>query len=225
VWVRVLVVEDEPKMARLIERGLRRAGLVVDVAANGQAGLSHARVTSYDAIVLDRMLPDMPGEEVCRRLRQEGVAAPVLMLTALDTIVERVIGLDAGADDYLGKPFSFEELLARLRALARRQPVPVPVVLEVDDLTLDPATRDVRRGGTAIALTAKEFVLLEAFMRHPGQVLTRSALYERAWDGAFEQRSNVLEVQIRQLRAKIDEPFGRQSLETVRGIGYRLCAA
>jgi two-component system OmpR family response regulator len=171
------------------------------------------------------MLPDMAGEELCRRLRQEDVTAPVLMLTALDTVQERVTGLDAGADDYLGKPFSFDELLARLRALRRRRPVPLPVVLQVNDLKLNPATRDVRRGHTSIALTAKEFALLEAFMLHPGQVLTRDALLERAWDGAFEQRSNVLEVQIRQLRAKIDEPFGLRTLETVRGVGYRLCVA
>jgi two-component system OmpR family response regulator len=222
--MRVLVVEDEPKMARLIERGLRRAGLVVDLAPDGAAALRQARATSYDAIVLDRMLPDLAGEDVCRHLRDEDVEAPILMLTALDTVTDRVSGLDAGADDYLGKPFSFDELLARLRALRRRRAVPSPTVLRVDDLTLDPAKRAVHRGEMAIALTAKEFALLEAFMLHPGQVLTRSSLLERAWDGAFAHRSNVLEVQIRQLRAKIDEPFGKHTLETVRGVGYRLCA-
>jgi two-component system OmpR family response regulator len=222
--MRVLVVEDEPKMAVLIKRGLERAGLIVDVASDGESGLLRARATDYDAIVLDRMLPDIPGDHVCRRLREAHVPSPILMLTALDGVPDRVIGLDAGADDYLGKPFSFDELLARLRALRRRPPIPAPVLLQVGDLSLDPATRDVRRGDTSIMLTVKEFALLEAFMRHPGQVLTREALIERAWDAAMEPRSNVLEVQIRQLRAKLDEPFGRGSIRTVRGIGYRLCA-
>lgn len=223
--MRVLIVEDEPKMARLLERGLAKAGLIVDVAIDGADGLRRARTTAYDAIVLDRMLPDIPGDVICRRLREADVAAPVLMLTALDAVEDRVNGLDAGADDYLGKPFSFEELLARLRALRRRPRAAAPVVLRVGDLALDPATRAVHRGEQPIVLTAKEFALLEAFMLHPGQVLTRSALLERGWDGAFEQRSNVLEVLIRQLRSKIDEPFGLRTLETVRGIGYRLCAA
>lgn len=223
--MRVLVVEDEPKMAALIQRGLQRGGLIVDVAHEGAAGVLQARATDYDAIVLDRMLPDIPGDEVCRRLRKADVSTPVLMLTALGSVPDRVSGLDSGADDYLTKPFSFEELLARLRALRRRGPAMTAVVLRVGDLSLDPATRVALRGDTAISLTVKEFALLEAFMRHPGQVLTRGALVERAWDAAMEHRSNVLEVHIRQLRAKIDEPFGVRTLETVRGIGYRLCAA
>jgi two-component system OmpR family response regulator len=223
--MRVLVVEDEPKMAALIQRGLQRAGLIADVAQDGESGLLQARVTTYDAIVLDRMLPDIDGDEVCRRLRDADVPSPVLMLTALDGVPDRVVGLDAGADDYLGKPFSFDELLARLRALRRRGATPTPVVLRVGDLSLDPAAREVRRGDTAVTLTVKEFALLEAFMRDPGRVLTRDMLVERAWDAAMEYRSNVLEVHISQLRAKIDEPFGRRTLETVRGIGYRLCTA
>jgi two-component system OmpR family response regulator len=223
--MRVLVVEDEPKMADLIRRGLERAGLAVDVAPDGETGLTRARATTYDAIVLDRMLPGRDGDEVCRQLRAERISAPVLMLTALSAVPDRVEGLDAGADDYLGKPFSFDELLARLRALARRDGATRPPVLAVGDLTLDPATHAVARGGRSILLTTKEFVLLEAFMRHPGQVLTRSALLERGWDATAEHRSNVLEVLVSQLRAKIDEPFGRRSLETVRGIGYRLCDA
>jgi two-component system OmpR family response regulator len=223
--MRVLVVEDELKMAALIQRGLQRGGLIVDVAHDGVAGLQQAAITDYDAIVLDRMLPDIAGDEVLRRLRAAEVMAPVLMLTALGSVPERVSGLDAGADDYLSKPFAFDELLARLRALRRRGPAPTPVVLRVGSLSLDPATRAVDRAGTPVSLTVKEFALLEAFMRHPGQVLTRDALVERAWDAAMEHRSNVLEVHIRQLRSKIDEPFGVRTVETVRGVGYRLCAS
>jgi two-component system OmpR family response regulator len=223
VWVvRVLVVEDEVKMAALIRRGLSEQGLAVDVAASGEDGLLKAGASSYDAIVLDVILPGIDGFETCRRLRLEGIWAPVLMLTALGSLEDRVAGLDGGADDYLTKPFSFAELLARLRALARRGQAERPAQVEVGDLRLDPATRQVWRGDTEIELSAKEFTLLEAFMRHPGSVLTRTQLLEQAWAYDFEHRSNVIEVYIRYLRRKIDVPFGVNSLETVRGAGYRL---
>ena len=222
--MRVLVVEDELRMASLIRRGLTREGLAADVAASGEDALWMSTAHEYDAIVLDVMLPGLDGFETCRRLRKSGVWAPVLMLTARDSVEDRVAGLDTGADDYLVKPFAFAELLARLRALARRGDGERPNVLEVGDLRLDPATREVRRGGAAIALSAKEFALLEVFMRRPGEVLSRLHLLEHAWDFAYENRSNVVDVYVGHLRRKIDEPFGRRSLETVRGAGYRLRA-
>ena len=220
--MRILVVEDEKKMAALIRRGLREEGFSVDVADRGEDALWRASATDYDAIVLDVMLPGIDGFETCRRLRGDGVWAPVLMLTARDAVEDRVAGLDGGADDYLVKPFSFAELLARLRALARRSPVERPPVLEVGDLRLDPATRQLWRGQTEIALSAREYTLLETFMRRPGQVLSQEQLLEAAWDLGFELRSNVVEVYVRYLREKIDRPFGVRSLETVRGMGYRL---
>jgi two-component system, OmpR family, response regulator len=220
--VRVLVVEDDVKMARLIHRGLVEEEVVVDVAATGDEGLVRAAATDYDAIVLDVMLPGIDGFEVCRRLRAGGHWAPVLMLTARGDVDDRVEGLDAGADDYLTKPFSFAELLARLRALARRPPLERPTVIEVGDLRLDPATREVRRGSTEIDLSAREYAVLETLMRRAGSVLTRLDLLDHAWDYAYENRSNVVDVYIRYLREKIDRPFGRASIETVRGVGYRL---
>ena len=220
--MRVLVVEDELRMASLIHRGLTAEGLAADVAAKGEDALWMAETHDYDAIVLDVMLPGVSGFETCRRLRDAGVWAPVLMLTARDAVEDRVAGLDNGADDYLVKPFAFAELLARLRALARRGEPERPSVLSVDDLRLDPATREVRRGRAEIVLAAKEFALLEAFMRRPGEVLSRLHLLEHAWDFAYDARSNVVDVHVRRLRQKIDEPFGRRSLETVRGAGYRL---
>jgi two-component system OmpR family response regulator len=220
--MRILVVEDEKKMAALIRRGLREEGFSVDVADRGEDALWRASATDYDAIVLDVMLPGIDGFETCRRLRGDGVWAPVLMLTARDAVEDRVAGLDGGADDYLVKPFSFAELLARLRALARRGPVDRPTVLGVGDLRLDPATRQVWRGETEIPLSTKEFALLEAFMRRPGEVLSRFQLLEHAWDYAYENRSNVIDVYVRYLREKIDRPFGVNSIETVRGAGYRL---
>jgi two-component system, OmpR family, response regulator len=220
--MRILVVEDEKKMAALIRRGLREEGFSVDVADRGEDALWRASATDYDAIVLDVMLPGIDGFETCRRLRGDGVWAPVLMLTARDAVEDRVAGLDGGADDYLVKPFSFAELLARLRALARRGPVDRPTVLRVGDLHLDPATRQVWRGETEIALSTKEFALLEAFMRRPGEVLSRFQLLEHAWDYAYENRSNVIDVYVRYLREKVDRPFGVDSIETVRGAGYRL---
>jgi two-component system OmpR family response regulator len=222
--MRVLIVEDEVKMAGLIRRGMREEGLAADVAIKGEDALWMADSTAYDAIVLDVMLPGIDGFETCRRLREKGIWAPVLMLTARDAIEDRVAGLDTGADDYLTKPFSFIELLARLRALARRGHVEHATVLTVGDLNLDPAARRVWRDQTDISLSAKEFALLETFMRHPGQVLDRLQLLEHAWDYEYENRSNVIDVYVRYLREKIDRPFGVDSLETVRGAGYRLRA-
>src|SRR5436305_193914 len=222
--MRVLVVEDETRMASLIRRGLTGEGLSADVAASGEDALWMAESHDYDAIVLDVMLPGIDGFETCRRLRSARVWAPVLMLTARDAVEDRVAGLDTGADDYLVKPFAFAELLARLRALARRGGQERPNVLKVGDLRLDPATREVRRGDLEIRLSAKEFALLETFMRRPGEVLSRLHLLEHAWDFAYDNRSNVVDVYVRHLRRKIDEPFERQSLETVRGAGYRLRA-
>jgi two-component system OmpR family response regulator len=224
VSVRILVVEDELKMASLLRRGLVEEGHAVDVARTGDDALWMAGAAEYDAIVLDLMLPGVDGLEVCRRVRESGVWAPVLMLTARDAVADRVAGLDAGADDYLAKPFSFAELLARIRALVRRGGSERPAVLEVGDLRLDPATRRVWRGPIEVKLSAKEFALLETFMRRPGQVLSRYQLLEHAWDYAYENRSNVVDVYVRYLRDKVDRPFGRDSLETVRGAGYRLRA-
>jgi two-component system OmpR family response regulator len=220
--MRVLVVEDELQMASLIRHGLLKEGLSVDVAASGEDSLWMVGAVDYDAIVLDVMLPGVDGFETCRQIRGKGVRSPVLMLTARDSVEDRVAGLDSGADDYLVKPFAFAELLARLRALARRGPLERASVLEVGDLRLDPATRRVWRGAVPIHLSAKEFALLETFMRRPDEVLSRMHLLEHAWDFAYENRSNVVDVYIGHLRNKIDEPFGRRSLETVRGAGYRL---
>jgi len=220
--MRVLVVEDDPKLAGLLRRSLREHGNAADVAREGEEALWMARAHPYDAIVLDVMLPGIDGFATCAALREADVWAPVLMLTARDAIEDRVCGLDAGADDYLVKPFSLAELLARLRALVRRGTSARPAVLEVGDLRLDPATRLAWRGTTELALSAKEFSLLEVFMRRPGQVLSRLELLEHAWDMGYENRSNVITVYIRLLRRKIDRPFGRDSLETVQGAGYRL---
>jgi two-component system, OmpR family, response regulator len=220
--MRLLVVEDEAKMARLLERGLEEEGHAVDVATGGEEAIWLATENPYDAVILDVMLPDVDGLEVCRRLRAAGRWSPVLMLTARDAIPDRVSGLDTGADDYLTKPFSFAELLARLRALVRRGAPGRPAVLRVGDLTLDPAARRVTRDGAPIDLTAKEFGLLEYFIRHPGEVLSRTRLIEHVWDFAYDGDSNVVDVYIRYLREKVDRPFGRDSIQTVRGAGYRL---
>jgi two-component system OmpR family response regulator len=220
--MRLLVVEDDVRMAAALLRGLRYEGVVADVATRGAQALGMARATEYDAVVLDVMLPDLDGFETCRRLREEGIWAPIMMLTARDAVEDRVRGLDQGADDYLTKPFSLAELLARIRALVRRGPIERPVVHQVGNLRLDPATRQVWRGDTEIALSAREFALLETFMRRPGQVLSQMQLLDAAWDLGYEQRSNVVEVYVRYLREKIDRPFGVASIETVRGVGYRL---
>jgi two-component system, OmpR family, response regulator len=220
--VRVLVVEDDVRMAAAIRRGLRYEGLIVDIVGDGEQALRAVGANDFDAIVLDVMMPGLDGFETCRRLRLDGIWVPVLMLTARDAVEDRVRGLDGGADDYLTKPFSLAELTARLRALARRGPVERPTVLEVGDLRLDPATREVWRGEAEINLSAREFALLETFMRRPSVVFTQTQLLESAWDLGYEQRSNVVEVYIRYLREKIDRPFDVHSIETVRGAGYRL---
>jgi len=220
--VRILIVEDEAKMASLLRRGLGEEGLSVDIAPSGEEALWMARAVEYDAIVLDLMLPGIDGVEVCRHLRADHVWSPVLMLTARTAVEDRIVGLDSGADDYLSKPFAFDELLARLRALSRRTVIARPSVLTVGDLSLDPATREVHRGDVPITLSAKEFALLDVFMRRPGRVLSRFDLLEHAWDGEYENRSNVIDVYVGYLREKIDRPFNCASIETVRGAGYRL---
>lgn len=222
--MRVLIVEDQPKLAALLGRGLREEGHAADVAGRGEDALWMAGAASYDVIVLDIMLPGIDGIETCRELRRLGVWSPVLMLTARDGVDDRVRGLDSGADDYLTKPFAFDELVARLRALTRRAPAERPVVVELGDLRLDPAAHRVWRNGAEIALSAKEFAILELLMRNQGSALTRNQLLEGAWDMAYERRSNIVDVYIRNLREKIDRPFGTESIETVRGVGYRLRA-
>ena len=222
--MRVLVAEDDEGLGEVLARGLREQGYVVDLVPDGEAAAAYLRFYQYEVAVLDWRMPRLSGFDLVQRLRRGGTTIPVLMLTARDTPADRIAGLDAGADDYLVKPFAFAELLARLRALARRGDQERPNVLRVGDLTLDPAAREVRRGDEEIRLSAKEFSLLETFMRRPGAVLSRLHLLEHAWDFAYENRSNVVDVYIRHLRRKIDEPFGRRSLETVRGAGYRLRA-
>jgi two-component system OmpR family response regulator len=220
--MRLLVVEDESKLAGLLARGLREEGYAVDIASTGNDAVWMAQAAPYDAIVLDVMLPGVDGFEVLRRLRADGVWTPVLMLTARDAVADRVGGLDSGADDYLTKPFSFAELFARLRAIARRGPVERPAVLQLGDLRLDPAAHRAWRGEIELKLSAREFALLELLMRRPGETLTRLQILEGGWDMAFESRSNIVDVYMRYLREKIDRPFGRESIETVRGVGYRL---
>ncbi len=220
--MRVLVAEDEAKLAALLKRGLIEEGYAVDIAPDGEHAGWLVAENAYDAIILDVMLPDGDGFQLCKRFRDNGCWSPVLMLTARDSVSDRIAGLDSGADDYLTKPFSFDELLARLRALMRRVVSDRPAVVTVGDLTLDPASRRVTRDDINIDLTRKEFALLEYFMRHPGDVLSRSQLIEHVWDFAFDGDSNVVDVYVRYLRQKIDRPFGKDTLETVRGAGYRL---
>ena len=220
--MRVLVVEDDVRLAAVLRRGLLGEAFAVDVAVRGEDALWMAGSIDYDAIVLDVLLPGIDGFETCLRLRADRVWAPVLMLTARDSVEDRVAGLDGGADDYLTKPFSFAELLARLRALARRGPVERPAVLEVGDLQMDPARRLVWRGEEEISLSSREFAVLETFMRRPGEVLSRYQLLEHAWDYDYENRSNVVDSYVRHLRGKVDRPFGVESIETVRGAGYRM---
>ena len=220
--MRVLVVEDELRMAVLLRRGLGEDGYAVDVATTGPDAVWQATEFGYDAVLLDLMLPGMDGVEVCRRLRAAGRWVPVLMLTARDAVDDRVRGLDAGADDYLAKPFSFAELSARIRALIRRGAVERPTELRAGDLRLEPATRRAWRGEVELQLSAKEFALLELFLRHPDEVLTRTRIREHVWDFAFEGGSNVVDQYVLYLRRKVDRPFGVEQLETVRGAGYRL---
>jgi two-component system OmpR family response regulator len=220
--MRLLVIEDTPKMASLLRRGLMEEGYAVDVVTNGVDGVWLATEESFDAIVLDVVLPDIDGFEVCRRLRGANRWAPLLMLTARDDVSDRVRGLDAGADDYLTKPFAFEELFARVRSLVRRGPHERSPVLEVGDLVLDPAEHTVRRGDERVDLTPKEFALLQYFMQRPREALSRAQLLEHVWDFAFDGDPNIVDVYIGYLRDKVDRPFRRASLETVRGVGYRL---
>jgi two-component system OmpR family response regulator len=220
--VRVLVVEDEVKLASVIRKALKEDGLLADVAVRGEDALWMAAANPYDVVVLDVNLPGIDGFETCHRLRVDGVRAPILMLTARDTVDDRILGLDTGADDYVGKPFDLSELLARIRALSRRGPVEQGTLLRVGDLTLDTRTHVVRRGEVDIALSVKELQVLEVFMRHPGHVLSRYDLLERAWDMDYDNRSNVVDVYVRYLRERIDRPFGVETIETVRGAGYRL---
>ena len=222
--MRVLVVEDDPKLGPVLVRGLATDAIAADLVTTGREAIIRAGATEYTVIVLDVMLPDLDGFQVCRALRQDNTFAPVLMLTARDAIDDRVQGLDSGADDYLVKPFSFVELLARVRAMSRRGPIQRTVMLEVGDLRLDSARHQVWRGDSPIDLSRKEYAILEALMRHAGDVLSRFDLLEQVWGYDYENRSNIVEVYIRYLREKIDRPFGRNTLQTVRGVGYRVCA-
>jgi two-component system OmpR family response regulator len=222
--MRILLVEDDERMAAAVRRGLEAEGIAVDVAPTGEEALWRADAAVHSAVVLDVMLPGIDGIETCERLRAAEIWTPILMLTARDAVVDRVAGLNSGADDYLVKPFSFEELLARVRALARRDAGPRPVVVTVGDLRLDPATHQVWRGDEEIELSAREIAILEVFLRRPGRILSRYELLELAWDGEFDHRSNVVDVAVRRLRDKVDRPFGAESIQTVRGVGYRLCA-
>ena len=220
--MRILVVEDERRLAGLLAQGLREAGHTVDVRYTGTEGLLTAATGMYDALVLDVMLPGLDGTAVCRTLREQGNRVPVLMLTARREVPDRVAGLDAGADDYLAKPFSFDELLARLRALHRRSAGPPPVEVRAGDLLLDPARRRVFRGDTEIDLSAREFDILALLLGRAGQCLTRYQILDEVWDGETDIRSNVIDVYVANLRAKVDRPFGRHAIETLRGVGYRL---
>jgi DNA-binding response OmpR family regulator len=220
--VRVLVVEDEKKIAEFIRRGLAEQGYAVDVAVDGEEALDWPSVAEFDLIILDVMLPVRDGIEVCRTLRQRGLHTPVLMLTARDAVEDRVAGLDSGADDYLVKPFAFAELLARLRALTRRQPAVLGSLLRVGDLVLDTTTRKMSRAGAEMDLTTKEYAVLEYMMRHPNQVLSRTMLAEHVWSYDFDNASNVIDVHIRNLRRKIDDRFPAKLIQTVRGSGYRI---
>jgi two-component system OmpR family response regulator len=221
--MRILIVEDDARMADAIRRGFNAEGVAVDLATAGEDALWLAEATDYSAIVLDFMLPGIDGLQTCERLRAEQIWTPILMLTARDAVRDRVAGLNSGADDYLVKPFSFDELLARVRALARRQVGPRPTVLSVGDLRLETTTHKLWRGSEEVELSHREVAILEAFMRRPGQILSRFDLLELVWDGDFDHRSNVVDVAVRRLREKIDRPFGVESIETVRGAGYRLC--
>lgn len=221
--MRALVVEDELSLAKLIRQGLIGEGWLADVAVRGEDAVWMVEADAYDVVCLDVNLPGIDGFEVCRRIRDRGLAVPILMLTARDGVADRIAGLDHGADDYLIKPFDFGELVARLRALSRRPPAVASAErLEVGDLALELGSRRVTRGDAPIELSTKETQVLEVFMRSPGMVLTRAQILERAWDSGYEHRSNVVDVYIRYLREKIDRPFGCETLSTVRGAGYRL---
>ena len=222
--MRVLLVEDDEKMADMVRRGLASENIAVDVAPSGEEALWRVDADIHSVVVLDVMLPGIDGVETCKRMRAADVWTPILMLTARDTVGDRVTGLNSGADDYLAKPYSFEELLARVHALARRASGPRPVVLAAGDLRLDPRSHRVWRGEQEIEVTTREVAILEAFMRRPGRIISRYELLELAWEGNVDQRSNVVDVAVRRLRDKVDRPFGVESIETIRGAGYRLCA-
>jgi DNA-binding response OmpR family regulator len=220
--MRVLLIEDDRKAARLLSKGLQEEGFVVDVAATGEGGEEQAALNEYDLVILDWLLPGRDGLTVCRALRASGNSTPIIMLTARDSVADRVSGLGTGADDYLTKPFAFDELLARIRALLRRSRSAQPAVLRVVDLTLDPVTRRVARGSLAISLTPKEYAILEALMRSVGQVVTRTRLAERVWDEASEVLDNLVDVHVSHLRKKIDRETSVPLIHTIRGVGYRL---
>lgn len=220
--MRILVIEDETRLARLVRRGLMVEGHAVDIAATGEEGLDWLAAASYDAIILDVMLPGIDGFEVCRRIRRSRVQTPILLLTAKDAVPDRVTGLDAGADDYLIKPFALAELTARLRALCRRPASTDGVMLQVGDVRLDPANRRVWRGDAVIDLPNKEFRILEYLMRNPDRVLTRSMIADHVWDYDFPNLTNVIDVHIRALRRKLSDPYPGRLIQTVRGSGYRL---
>jgi two-component system, OmpR family, response regulator len=220
--MRILVVEDAPKMSSLLQRAFREDGYAVDAQASGKDAVWMASECDFDAVILDLGLPDIDGLEVCRQLREGGRWMPILMLTAREAVHDLVHGLDSGADDYLTKPFDIEELRARVRALIRRGPGERPAVLTVGDLVLDPAAMTIHRGNTPISMAAKEFAVLEYFMRHPGEVISRARFLEHVWDFARDGDSNIVDVYVRFLREKVDRPFGVRSIETVRGAGYRL---
>ena len=220
--MRVLVVEDEERIAEFVRNGLTEHGYAVDVARDGGEALDWADIAGFDVIVLDVMLPVRDGIDVCKTLRARGLRTPILMLTARDAVEDRVRGLDSGADDYLVKPFAFAELVARLRALARREPQLLSPVLRLGDLILDSATREVARGGRPLDLTTKEYALLEYLMRNPNQVLTRTMIAEHVWNYDFDNATNVIDVHIRNLRRKLDDPFPAKLIHTVRGAGYRI---
>src|SRR3954469_23629939 len=219
--MRLLVTEDEPEMAALVRTALEEAGYAVDLADTGERAVDAVRAAHYDAIVLDVMLPGLDGFGTCRRIRARGVGAPILMLTARAAIDDRVAGLDAGADDYLAKPFSLDELLARVRALLRRGPAHVGRRVAVGELELDGAELVARRGASTIDLTPREYAILELLMQRPGHVISRNEILRRAWDGEAEPHSNVIEVLVNRLRQKIERPFGADQIETIRGVGYR----
>jgi heavy metal response regulator len=220
--MRILVIEDEDKVASFIKRGLEEERYAVDVASDGDEGMALAELAPYDVIVLDLMLPGMNGFQILKRLRDDGVATPVSILTARNAVDDKIRGLDLGADDYLTKPFAFAELLARVRALLRRGQPQVSPVLKVADLTLDPAARRVARAGQRIELTAKEYALLEYLMRRHGRVLTRTMISEHVWDQAFDSYTNVIDVYVNYLRKKVDQGFEPKLIHTVRGVGYTL---
>ena len=222
--MRILLVEDEPQIADFIARGLSESGYSVDTARDGEEAAHWPSVADFDVIILDVMLPVLDGFEVCRTLRSQGIRTPILMLTARDAVEDRVLGLDSGADDYLVKPFAFAELLARVRALIRREPVLLSNILQVGDLVMDTVTRQVTRSGLNIDLTAKEFSLLEYLMRHPNQVLSRTVIAEHIWNYDFANATNVIDVHVKNLRKKLDEGYEPKLIHTVRGAGYRISA-